>query len=234
VRKDDVIAYDIYTAGQVVVKKGQTIDGKALAVLAALRDKKQMEDLVAKVESKQTGSGPIITDTKKFLAWVGAVGLVVLLMLWRWGGPRVRMEDSNPVQPVTEPPALLTTTNPDTENWRARALIAEQRAEQAHEAIRQGALGWMRERLFRSIFRQRADLLSTHQMAEAEMIELEQRMAKLLVPLQERIRTYEDRVRELEETLASQEGDSRHLIDARISRARHQLELERARAEQDF
>ena len=233
-RRDDIIGYDTYAAGQVIVKKGQAIDRKALAALAALREKKLIEALLTKVESKPSVTSPVTTDTQRFAAWFGAAGLVLLLILWRWGGRStdIAISMSVPVRPVMEPSALLV--NADAESWRTRALLAEQRAERAHEAIRQGALGWMREKIFRSIFHQRADLLSTQQMAEAEMVELERRLAQLLIPLQERIKTYENRIKELEETLAAQEGNDRRLIDARISRARQQLELERARVARDF
>jgi len=229
-RRDEAVVYDSYSVGQIIVNKGQPIDRKAVAVLAAVREQQLIEGLMAKVESKRVPS-PAITDTKRLVIWVGAVGLVVVLFLWRWGGSRVRSHAPARDPMFVEPAAVAL--NSEVENWRTRALIAEERAERAHEAIRQGALGWMREKLFRSIFHQRTELLSTQQMAEAEMVELERRMERLLVPLQERIKTYEDRIKELEETLAAQEGPDRELIDARISRVRQQLEFERAQVGQE-
>lgn len=229
-KRDDAIAYDTYTTGQLMVKKGQIIDGKALALLAAVREKRMIDALLTKVETKTAATKPLITDdTKKLAAWVGAAGVILLLILWRWGGALARgTSAATPVESST-----LWATD-DSGQWRTRALLAEQRADEAHEAIRQGALGWMKERLFRSVFRQRADLLSNQQMAEAEMIELERRMEKLLVPLQERIRTYENRIKELEETLAAQDGTESQMIDARISRARQQLEVERSRLAENY
>ena len=230
--RDDVVVYDTYTTGQVIVKKGQTMDRKALAALASVREKKLIDVLLAKIESKPSAPDLFNADTKKLVAWFGGVGLVLLLILWRWGERSTTTELAVPLHSGMAPPALLGEAN--AESWRTRALIAEQRAEQAHEAIRQGALGWMREKLFRSVFRQRAELISAQQMAEAEMVELEQRLSQLLIPLQGRIKAYEKRIRELEEALATHEGNERRLIDARISRVKQQLELERARVGNDF
>ena len=96
-------------------------------------------------------------------------------------------------------------------------------------AIRQGAMGWMREKIFRSLFQQRTELLSTQQLAVAEMREMEDRLEQLLIPLQGRIQAYEKRIEELEHALDDQGGIDRRLIDARITVIKQQLEVERAR-----
>ena len=87
----------------------------------------------------------------------------------------------------------------------------------------------MHEKVFQTLFRQRAELLSVQQKAEAEMHELEQRLEQLHIPLQERISAYEKRIAELEEELAAKGEENRELIGARISVARQQLSLERER-----
>jgi hypothetical protein len=116
------------------------------------------------------------------------------------------------------------------DTWRNRALLAEGKAERAHEAIRTGVLGWMREKLFFTLSHQRAELLSVQQKAEAEMRELEQRLEQLHTPLQERIGAYEKRIEELERDLAAKGEENRKLIGARISVARQQLKVERERS----
>jgi hypothetical protein len=61
----------------------------------------------------------------------------------------------------------------------------------------------MRNKIFRTMANQRAELLSAQQVAETEMRELEQRLAQLHAPLQVRINTYERRIQELEKELAA-------------------------------
>jgi chromosome segregation ATPase len=108
-------------------------------------------------------------------------------------------------------------------------MVAEVKAQRAQEAIRQGALGWMREKIFRNLFNQRAELLSAQQKAESEMRELEQRLEQLHTPLQERIAAYEKRIQELEQDLVAKGEENRELIGARISVAKQQLNVERGR-----
>ena len=231
-RRDGISVYDTLDAGQIIVRKGQTINRKALSALAAVRERNLMESLLTRVEPRPPTDARIITPTEWLGAGFGAACLALLLILWRWGArPR---SATTPVllQPVRELPALLGDEN--GENWRTRALIAENRAERAHEAIRMGALGWMREKVFRSLFRQRAELLSIQQLAEAEVRELEGRLEQLLVPLQGRIKAYEKRIEELEKALAAQGGKDHGLIGTRITVTRQQLEAERERLVRNY
>jgi hypothetical protein len=112
------------------------------------------------------------------------------------------------------------------DSWRSRALVAEGKAERAQQAIRSGVMAWMREKIVRTLFRQRAELLNAQQKAEAEMRELEQRLEQLHAPLQERITAYEQRIEELEKDLAAKGEENRELIGARINVARQHLNLE--------
>ena len=114
-------------------------------------------------------------------------------------------------------------------DWRERALVAEGQAQRAQHAIRTGVMGWMREKIFRSLVGQRAELLSAQQKAEAEMRELEARLEQLHTPLQQRISAYEARIVELEKDLAAKGEENRELIGARISVAKQQLMVERER-----
>ena len=115
--------------------------------------------------------------------------------------------------------------------WQQRAIEAEQKVERAHEAIRSGVLGWMREKIFRTLTRHRSDLLSVQQKAESEMRELELRLERLHLPLQERITAYEKRIEELEKDLAAKGEENRELIGTRINLARQQILIERERQE---
>lgn len=229
-RTEGVTANDTYEAAQVIVRKGQLIDRKALAALTALREKNTIGALQSKLAEEQTLATQISQQTLWIAGGLGVVCLGLLLILWRLRANSLAAL-ALPPQPLGLPtpdvPALAESSN--EKHWRERALLAEGKAERAHAAIKSGALGWMRERLFQSLFRQRADLLTVQKKAEREMGELEQRLESLHTPLQERIRAYETRIEELERELAAKGEANRELIGARIAVTRQQLKQERER-----
>ena len=158
---------------------------------------------------------------------------VVLVLIFR----RLRPQPGTALVPVPvgyqpmpggEQPALPGEMGSDG-SWRERAMTAEAQAARAQEAIRTGALGMMREKVFQTLSSQRAELLSAQQRAEEEMHELEQRLEQLHTPLQERIVAYEKRIEELEQDLAAKGEENRELIGARINVAKQQLKAERGR-----
>jgi len=227
-RTEGVTVNDSYDAAQVVVRKGQTIDRKALSALAVLREKSMIGTLQSKLQQEQTMVGVIDRQTKWIVAGLAFVGFGLFIILWRL---RARPSTALVVGagdsglPFAEQRSLPGGSG----QWRERALVAEDKAQRAHEAIRSGALGWMREKIFQTLFRHRSELLSSQQKAEAEMRELEQRLEQLHTPLQERISAYERRIEELEKDLAAKGEENRELIGARISVARQQLLVERER-----
>ncbi|WP_414662258.1 hypothetical protein [Horticoccus sp. 23ND18S-11] len=229
-RLEGVTVNDSFDAAQVIVRKGQTIDRKALSALAAMREKSLIGTLQVKLEQEQSVAGEIKSQTTWIAAVLGGVGLVLGLILWR-----LRVRPSTSLAPVLVNPAMpgagAGTVPPGAADdaWRSRALEAEGKAERAQQAIRSGVLGWMREKIFRTLTHQRAELLSAQQKAEAEMWELEQRLEQLHTPLQERIVAYEKRIEELEKELSQKGEENRELIGARITVARQQLMVEKER-----
>ena len=235
-RLEGVTVNDTYEAAQVIVKAGQTIDRKALAALAVLREKSLIGSLQTKLEQEQSVAGQIRVQTKWIAAMLVLVCSALAVILWRLRArpsAALALPGANPAlgggeQRALPPPGAVE------ENWRHRALAAEGKAERAHEAIRSGALGWMREKIFRALSHQRGELLSTQQKAEAEMRELEQRLEQLHTPLQERIGAYEKRIEELEKDLAAKGEENRELLGARITVARQQLNVARERGRGGF
>ncbi len=229
-RMDGVTANDSYEAAQVIVKKGQTIDRQTLSALAVLREKSLIGTLQSKIEQEKTIAGQIQQQTKWITVGLGSMALALILIFWRLRfrptGP-FEPEPAHPALPGSDQKALPGSAGEDA--WRTRAIQAEGKAERAQEAIRTGALGWMRDKIFRSMFNQRAELLSVQQKAEAEMRELEQRLEQLHTPLRERIGAYEKRIEELEKELVAKGEENRELIGARISVAKQQLTVERER-----
>jgi hypothetical protein len=238
-RIEGLTVNDTYETAQVIVRQGQVIDRKALGALAAMREKSMIGTLQTKLEEEKTRliqeqvvAGQIQAQTKWIAGSLGAVCVALVIILWRLR-PRastalVPIPAGNPALPGATPDAL--PSGEGDESWRSRALIAEGKAERAHQAIRSGVMGWMKEKVVRTLFRQRAELLDAQQKAEAEMRELEQRLEQLHAPLQERISAYEQRIEELEKDLAAKGEENRELIGARISVARQHLSMERERS----
>lgn len=229
-RMDGVAVNDTYAPAQVIVRKGQTIDRKALNALAMMREKSMIGVLQSKLEQEQTVAVQIKSQTRLIGAVLGVVCVVLVLILWRLRARPSTALVTIPAQPAlpgVEPNALAS--GEDDDSWRSRALLAEDKAARAQQAIRSGVMGWMREKVFRTLSHQRAELLDVQQKAEAEMRELEQRLEALHAPLQERITAYEQRIEELEKDLAAKGEENRELIGARISVARQHLSVERER-----
>jgi hypothetical protein len=220
-RMDGVTVNDTFETGQAVVKKGQTIDRKALAALAAVREKSLIGTLQTKIEEGQSFTGLIMRQTKWMTAGMGLVVVILCVVLWR-----LRTRPSTALALAGDPAQAGAAGEG---GWKERALAAEGQADRAHAAIRSGVMGWMKEKGVRSLVDQRADLLSAQQKAEAEMRELEARLEQLHAPLQQRINAYEARIVELEKDLAAKGEENRELIGARISAARQHLEIERGR-----
>jgi membrane-associated HD superfamily phosphohydrolase len=192
---------DTFEAAQVIVHKGQTIDRKAMSAIAVLREKSLIGTLQTKLDQEQSVAGLIKDQTKWVTAGLALMVVALSLILWRLRTRPAEMAPTVIFDPALAGPMALPG-GADDGTWKARALIAEGKAERAHEAIRSGVLGWMRDKIFRTMFHQRAELLSSQQSAEAEMHELEQRLEQLHTPLQERIDAYEKRIHELEQELA--------------------------------
>lgn len=195
---------DTFEAAQVIVHKGQTIDRRALSALAVLREKSLIGTLQTKLEQEQSVAGEIKSQTK----WIAASLLLILLVLLLIYS-RIR---NRAVVPATAPftgpaleggPQAALPPGSDAAAWQARALLAEGKAERAHAAIRSGVLGWMKEKLFSTLFSQRQELLTANERATTEINDLEQRLEQLHAPLQERIQAYEQRIQELEEELVA-------------------------------
>jgi len=203
-RSNGFAVNDTFEAAQVIVHKGQTIDRRALSALAVLREKSLIGTLQNKLEQEQSVAGEIKSQTK----WIAASLLLILLVLLLIYS-RIRHRTVGVAPAVFTGPALEGASQaalpPGSEAaaWQARALVAEGKAERAHAAIRSGVLGWMKEKVFSTLFSQRQELLTANERATSEINDLEQRLEQIHAPLQERIQAYEQRIKELEEELVA-------------------------------
>ena len=123
-------------------------------------------------------------------------------------------------------------------HWQQRALEAEWRAEQALATARAELAPYLaqalREALVQELAVQRKELLQAQQIAAAEIEQLAQHLDELKAPMQERLRSYETRIQELEKELSARSEENRELLKLKIEMVRHQLEVERARNRMSF
>ncbi len=124
------------------------------------------------------------------------------------------------------------------EVWRQRALLAEQRAKQAQAAASAGIAPHLaqalKEALVQELAVQRRELLQAQQTAAAEIAQLTQHLDELRAPMQERLRSYETRIQELEKELAARNEENRELLKVKIEMLRCQLEVENTRNRMEF
>ena len=122
--------------------------------------------------------------------------------------------------------------------WRQRALMAEQRAEQAQAVVGASLAPHLahalKEALVQELAVQRRELLQAQQIAAAEIAQLTHHLDELRAPIQERLRSYEMRIQELEKELAARNEENRELLKLKIDMLRHQLEVESPRNRMEF
>jgi hypothetical protein len=127
---------------------------------------------------------------------------------------------------------------PTDDVWRQRALLAELRAEQAQAAVGASLAPHLaralKEALVQELAVQRKELLQAQQIAAAEIAQLTHHLDELRVPIQERLRSYEMRIQELEKELAARNEENRELLKLKIDMLRHQLEVESTRNRMEF
>jgi hypothetical protein len=237
------------------VKKGQVIDAKIRAALDEFEKQTATANQIkARVAAEQAKTENALRDLSARTAlsefksqhfgqqnrWLfgGLIIVVVTSSLAVWRLTRFRRARS--LVPVVagrggdslmpdgsfgEPPEGV-----DAAEWRDRALFAEQRAAQTSEVLRAGLLPhlaqWLKQKLVRGLMADRAHLMKIQYAAELELAELDQRLAKLHAPLEERLKVYEQRIVELERELAIKGEENRELIKAKIESTRKKIAQE--------
>lgn len=235
-RIDGITVSDTYEAAQTVVRKGQTIDRRALAALTMLREKNLVGSLQAKLDQEQAIAGLRSEQIRWMTIALGAAGVVLLVALLRRKtrpsdapAPKLTVPDNQVVaiSVSTSSPTLVGTTT--GVSWREQATLTGAADHQVREAVRLGVIGWMREKFVRTLFSDRAELLAVHRQAETEIRLLEQRLEKFNVAVQDRFSLYEKRIAELELELSTKGELNRELIGAKIEVVKEKLSAERER-----
>jgi hypothetical protein len=153
---------------------------------------------------------------------------------WNWCRKLIGGKPDLEVSPAAASAPLKLANNP----WQQRALEAERRAELAVAAARSELAPHLaqalREALVQELAVQRKELLQAQQIATAELAQLSQHLDELKAPMQERLRSYETRIQDLEKELSARSEENRELLKLKIEMVRHQLEIERNRHRMSF
>jgi hypothetical protein len=134
-------------------------------------------------------------------------------------------------------PAATEDTTPDLvgtaggasgeDEWRERALQAEQRAENALAIVRQGVAPYLARFLVNKVLghlvRQRAELVRTQDVGADRLREVEDRLLKIHEQFQWRVASYEQRIAELEQEVETKNRENQRLQRGRRSLAEHVL-----------
>jgi hypothetical protein len=117
--------------------------------------------------------------------------------------------------------------------WQQRALAAEHKAQQANDAIRAGIMSYMREwlkqKLFRSLIADRAQLLESQHLATVKALAVDERLGRLEIQIQQQNQVYEERIERLTQELVVTKEESRALIRAQIIQIKSEMEAARVR-----
>lgn len=234
---DPLFVADNYQAGQVVARQGQRVDQKILAAFGQIQEKTvagRLQQQVAQQKERAEKEKAAALQARESNKWLfgglialGAVSLVSVTWLV------LRRKNAGAMLPAVVGNPSASVSSADSE-WQQRALAAEEKAAQAQDAIRSGVVQQLKEKAVSSLVSQRSAMLEAQQAAAVEMVELERRLNELQVPLQDRLKTYEGRIAELEKALAAKDAENRELIRAKIDLMRQQLEAERSGSKLQF
>ncbi len=234
---DALFVADTFLAGQIVARQGQRVDRKILAALSQIQEKtiagrlqQQVATQKEQVEKERAAASQIRASNKWLAAGLITAGALLLVSVtWLI----LRRKTSSPMLPaVVNPPA--GATSPAERDWQQRALVAEEKAAQAQDAIRTGVVEQLKAKAVSSLVSQRSEMIEAQHAAAAEMAELERRLNELRAPLQDRLRAYENRIADLEKALTAKGEENRELLKAKIDLIRKQMEVERTGSKLQF
>lgn len=229
-----LVVVNHYDAGQVILQRGEIIDAKTKAVLDQLHEKlapaqlssqlaAQQEQLRAQMDRAAAQklhdqeaarqSEALAARARNQWLLVALAGVSVLVLVAFWMRSRRRAPSLLP---------MVAEKFPAAPPEYFQASLAPQVAQILKEAVVQGLAA------------QRTELLQAQQAAATEINALVRRLDELKAPMQDRLRSYEDRIAGLEKDLAERNAENRELLKLKIEMTRRQLEAERARNRVDF
>ncbi|HEU5395552.1 MAG TPA: hypothetical protein VFV81_00195, partial [Verrucomicrobiae bacterium] len=239
-----------YAAGQVIVRQGQVIDAAAAAAVAALNEKlaparqaqqaseqlksqqEQLRRQQAALQQEQEKARQAEADATKIRDNTLALQAQILAAhtrnLWLLGALAAVLAL------VVSVVLLSLRRRPSPLNVYpvAAALPAAQPAQLPLQSATSLELAphlanAVKEAVVQELAAQRGELIKAQQHAAADLADLIHRLDHLHAPLQERLKTYEGRIVELEKQLASRTEENQELLRAKLELLRRQLETEK-------
>jgi hypothetical protein len=173
----------------------------------------------------KTEGGPL-----RHVGWM--VGLpVAIIALLAFGIFLFWRRNSQSTSALAKSSDDMTADPASVHEWKQRALVAEAMAGKQGQMLREKIMPelteFAKQSLVQGLYAQRNALIETQQKAQQSLVELESRLTALQLPLQERIRAYEQRIAELEKEVESQGEEVRELTRATLTLVRKKLEDER-------
>jgi len=225
-----MVVSDHYDAGDAIARRSEKIDVKTLAALLALKEKSignvPVPAAIAAKSPPMAEPAPHAAPAPK-IAWSNPppppatqtrarhVGLIaalagISLAAFAAAGWLFFRNRTRPTVLTAEGSGALLLPGV------ARADLTPQVAHAVREAVQQ------------ELAAQRRELLRAQQAATDEIAALVQRLDELQVPMQQRLQTYEERIKLLEGELAVRNEENRELLKLKIEMISRQLAAERA------
>ncbi len=124
-------------------------------------------------------------------------------------------------------------TQTQSKAWPQRAMPAWQQAGGGapfrHPWLVLHLSQWLKQRLVQKLLLDRAQLLKTQQAAALKMMNVDERLARIELQIQQQNRAYERRIEELNRELLAAKEENRELIRARIVEVKAEMDAARAR-----
>jgi hypothetical protein len=98
-----------------------------------------------------------------------------------------------------------------------------------HQGLLQLFNRWLKEKLVRKLIADRAELLEAQNLATHKTLQVNERLARLEIQIEEQNRAYERRIEELNAELLAAKEENRELIRARIAQVKSEMAAARAR-----
>lgn len=225
-RTDPLWAADRYEPGDLVVQRGQVIDKKIKAALDQLHEKTAAENLQQLIVDGQASAARMQARNRWIAAGSIALFLGLAAAVWRLA-TRKPAGSLLPARVLREETGAIVVECPSCDETIVVPQVASDvpiPRPNSHEWLLPHLARILKDKLVRRLLSQRSSLLDTQERAAADVAELEERLAKIHAPLQERLRAYEQRIRDLERELALKGEENRELIKAKIQLTKEHLE----------
>ncbi|HEV2694820.1 MAG TPA: hypothetical protein VG347_18140 [Verrucomicrobiae bacterium] len=217
-----LVATEHIEAGETILHRGDRVDEKAKAALDLMAAMPAPAPVIAKAPLSPTPSvkaavpkpvviptaSPATPTSRGHIGWLILVlaGISIGALLFAgWQALVGRKQSATAPAPAS---TAMTLAQP-----------ADQVANMA-----QG----LRDAIMQELAWQRRELLISQQAAAEEISSLVRRLDDLQLPMQDRERTYEARIKALEEELAARTEENRELLKLKLESVRRQLQTERA------